>query len=424
MQRTINKLENCRSEVTIVFEKDEWKKAQDDAFKKLAQNVEMKGFRKGHVPTQLAKEKINQAEVMNKALDAILQDAYVKTLNEENIVPVTHPSVDVKKISEDECEVVIIIPTRPEVTLGEYKGLEIGHNEVTVSEEALNHEIEKRLMDNAELLLKDGAADKGDTVDIDFEGFVDGKAFDGGKAENYSLELGSNQFVPGFEDQLIGAKAEEKREVVVTFPHNYPDGLNDKEATFKVTVHEVKEKKVPELNDDFVVGLDIKDVDNVEKYKEFVKKDLLEKAEREEKNRYFDALLTKIVENASVKIPEEFVKEETESMFANLKNQVEQNGLDMDSYYKISNSTEESVKSKMAQDAKKNIERFFVMEEIAKKEEIEVTDATLEFEIAKMAEQYGMEPEKVKEIVYKNKERFASDIKQNQIVSVLLQNNK
>lgn len=423
MQRTVKKLENCRSEVTIVFEKEEWQKAQEVAFEKLAKNVEIKGFRKGHAPKQLVKEKVNQAEVMNSALDAMLQDAYTKTLTEENIVPVARPSVDVKKISDSECEVVLMIPTRPEVVLGEYKNLEIGHKAVKVTEKALKEEINKRLLDNAELVLKEDEAKIGDTVVIDFEGFIDGKAFDGGKAENYALELGSKQFVPGFEDQLVGAKPEEKREVKVTFPHNYPDGLNDKEATFKVVVHEIKEKKVPELTDEFVAGLEIKDVKTVDQYKDFVKKDLHEKGEREEKNRYFEALLTKIVDNATVKVPEEFVNEEVESMFGNLKNQVEQNGLDMESYFKITNSKEEDVRKTMAVDALKNIKRYFVLEEIGKAEEVEVTEATLEFEIAKMAEQYGMEPEKVKEIVYKNKERFASDIRQNQIVTILLQNN-
>lgn len=424
MNREIKKLENCRTEVTLTFAKEEWQSAREGALNKLAKNVEIKGFRKGHVPVQLAKDHISESEIMNSALDALLQDAYTKVLDEEHIVPVARPSVDVKKISDTECEVAIIIPTRPEIKLGQYKGLEIGHKEVKVSEKELDEEITKRLKDNAELVLKEEPAKLGDTVVIDFEGFIDGKAFEGGKAENHSLELGSDQFVPGFEDQLVGAKSEEKREVVVTFPSNYPNGLNDKEATFKVTVHEVKEKKVPELNEDFVADLSIENVKTVEEYKEFVKKDLETKAKRQEDNRYFEALMDEIVKNAEVSIPEEFVNEEVESMFNNLKQQVEQNGLDMEAYFKITNSKEEDVRKTMAVDARKNITRFFVMEEIGKAEEVEVTDTTLEFEIAKMAEQYGMEPEKVKEIVFKNKERFASDIKQNQIVTLLLQNNK
>lgn len=424
MNREIKKLENCRTEVTLTFAKEEWQSAREGALNKLAKNVEIKGFRKGHVPVQLAKDHISESEIMNSALDALLQDAYTKVLDEEHIVPVARPSVDVKKISDTECEVAIIIPTRPEIKLGQYKGLEIGHKEVKVSEKELDEEITKRLKDNAELVLKEEPAKLGDTVVIDFEGFIDGKAFEGGKAENHSLELGSDQFVPGFEDQLVGAKSEEKREVVVTFPSNYPNGLNDKEATFRVTVHEVKEKKVPELNEDFVADLSIENVKTVEEYKEFVKKDLETKAKRQEDNRYFEALMDEIVKNAEVSIPEEFVNEEVESMFNNLKQQVEQNGLDMEAYFKITNSKEEDVRKTMAVDARKNITRFFVMEEIGKAEEVEVTDTTLEFEIAKMAEQYGMEPEKVKEIVFKNKERFASDIKQNQIVTLLLQNNK
>lgn len=427
MQRTLNKLENCRTEVVVTFEEAEWKAARADAFKKLAAKVEIKGFRKGHAPEQLVKERVSDMEVTNSALDVLLQKAYESALKEEGIVPVARPSADVKKLSDTECVVSIIIPTKPEITLGEYKNLDVEHKEVKVTDEELEAELKRRLADNAELVLKDEAAEKGDTVVIDFEGFVDGKAFDGGKAENHSLELGSGQFVPGFEDQLIGAKAEEQREVKVTFPSNYPEGLNDKDATFKVVVHEVKTKKVPELNDEFVADLDIKDVHNVEEYREFVKKDLLEKAEKNEKSRFFDALLDKIVANATVKIPEEFVNEEVENMFNNLKAQVEQNGLDMDAYFKITNSKEEDVKAKMAVDARKNIERFFVLDEVGKKEEIEVNDAAIELEIAKMAEQYGMPAEKIKEIVCKDenaKARFAGDIRQNQIVTFLLNNNK
>ena len=427
MQRTLNKLENCRTEVVVTFEESEWKAARADAFKKLAAKVEIKGFRKGHAPEQLVKERVSDMEVTNSALDVLLQKAYESALKEEGIVPVARPSADVKKLSDTECVVSIIIPTKPEITLGEYKNLDVEHKEVKVTDEGLEEELKRRLADNAELVLKDDAAEKGDTVVIDFEGFVDGKAFDGGKAENHSLELGSGQFVPGFEDQLIGAKAEEQREVKVTFPSNYPEGLNDKDATFKVVVHEVKTKKVPELNDEFVADLDIKDVHNVEEYREFVKKDLLEKAEKNEKSRFFDALLDKIVANATVKIPEEFVNEEVENMFNNLKAQVEQNGLDMDAYFKITNSKEEDVKEKMAVDARKNIERFFVLDEVGKKEEIEVNDAAIELEIAKMAEQYGMPAEKIKEIVCKDenaKARFAGDIRQNQIVTFLLNNNK
>lgn len=427
MQRTLNKLENCRTEVVVTFEEAEWKAARADAFKKLAAKVEIKGFRKGHAPEQLVKERVSDMEVTNNALDVLLQNAYESALKEEGIVPVAHPSADVKKLSDTECVVSIIIPTKPEITLGEYKNLDVEHKEVKVTDEELEEELKRRLADNAELVLKDEAAEKGDTVVIDFEGFVDGKAFDGGKAENHSLELGSSQFVPGFEDQLIGAKAEEQREVKVTFPSNYPEGLNDKDATFKVVVHEVKTKKVPELNDEFVADLDIKDVHNVEEYREFVKKDLLEKAEKNEKSRFFDALLDKIVANATVKIPEEFVNDEVENMFNNLKAQVEQNGLDMDAYFKITNSKEEDVKAKMAVDARKNIERFFVLDEVGKKEEIEVNDAAIELEIAKMAEQYGMPAEKIKEIVCKDenaKARFAGDIRQNLIVTFLLNNNK
>lgn len=424
MKRTVEKLENCKTNVTVVFEENEWKEAREKAYKKLASNVEIKGFRKGKAPENLVRAKINDAEVMQHAIDILLPDAYSKVLEEEKLEPFAQPKVSVTKLSDTECEAVITVITRPEVELGDYKGLTIGHNAVVVDDEALNTEITKRLQDNAELVLKEGAAEKGNTVVIDFEGFVDDVAFEGGKADNYSLELGSNTFIPGFEDQLVGATAEQDVDVKVTFPEEYgAANLAGKPAVFKVKVHEIKEKKIPTLDDDFVADLDIKDVKTVDEYRTFVKNDLTKGLEKQEQDRYYNALLEKITENAKVSIPDEIVDNEVEAMFDNLKNQVEQNGLNMEQYFQLVKRDEESVRKEMHDVAVRNISTYFVIEKVAEVEEITVTDETIDFEVQKLASLYNMEPEKVKEIVLKDRARFAESFKHSQVSQFLVKNN-
>lgn len=424
MKTKIKKLDNCQIEATVSFEAKEWQDARDEAFKKLAKKVEVKGFRKGHVPENIVKKHINGAEVMHEAIDALLPNAYTKVLDDEKIEPFARPSVNVTKMSDTECEVVIIITTRPEVELGKYKGHKIGHNEIKVSDKDLKAEIAKKLQDNAELVVKTGKAVNGDTVNIDFEGFVDGVAFDGGKAENYSLELGSNSFVPGFEEQLVGLKAEDKADIKVTFPKEYPAGnLAGKETTFKIIVHEVKEKKVPELNDEAVADLAIKDVKTVEEFKAHVKAELTQKLTNEENNRYFTELVNKIADDAKIAIPDVIIEDEVEAMLNNLKQQIEKNGLDINQYLELTNQKLEDVTAKMKEEATRNVKNFFTLEKIAEVEEITVDDAVLELEVAKMAEQYKMEIDKVKEIVFKDKARFAENIKRDHINQFVLKNN-
>lgn len=425
MKKTVEKLENCKTKATITFEEKEWKDAQEVAFKKLAEKVEIKGFRKGKAPESLVRSHVNPQEVLEHALDSLLQEGYRKVLVEDKIEPFARPEVSVTKMSADECEVVITIVTRPEVTLGEYKNLGLKHEEIVVNDEEVVEEIAKRLKDNSELVLKEDESKLGDTVVIDFEGFVDGKAFEGGKASNYTLELGSNTFIPGFEDQLVGVKSEEERDVKVTFPSEYPaKELAGKEAVFKVKVHEIKEKVVPELNDEFVADLNIKDVKTVEEYRNFVREDLRKTHAQEEENRFFNEMLKVIRENSKVVIPDEMVEEEVEAMYGNLQKQVEQNGLTMEQYYELSKQSIDDVKARMKEEAIVNIQNFFILEEVGNKEEIEVNDAIIDFEIQKMAQTYNMEPDAVKEIVLKDKARFVENIRRDQICKLLLKSNE
>lgn len=424
MQKEVTKLENSQTNITLSFSGEEWANAQKKAFNKLANNVEVQGFRKGHAPENLVRQKINQAQVLNDAIDVVLQPAYEKVLTEEKLVPFVQPEVEVTKISESELEVIIKITTAPEVTLGSYKGLKVAREAVEVTKEEIDAEIARLCANNAELIVKDTEAKLGDTTVIDFKGFVDGKEFDGGSAENFALELGSNQFVPGFEEQLVGTKAGESKDVVVTFPTQYVPELAGKEATFKVTVNEVKEKKVPELNEDLVAELNYEGVKTVEDLTNKVSADVKTKKENQAKNAQIEEILKQIRESSTISIGEKIIEKEVESMKENFKKQVEQNGLTIDQYYQITGQKEEDTVKSMRAQAELNLKNFLVISEISKLENIKVEQKELDAEYQKIADQYGMDVAKVKEILGPQSQQLASDIHQRKIIDFLLANNE
>ena len=424
MQKEVTKLENSQTNITLSFSGEEWANAQKKAFNKLANNVEVQGFRKGHAPENLVKQKINQAQVLNDAIDVVLQPAYEQVLKEEKLVPFVQPEVEVTKISESELEVIIKITTAPEVTLGSYKGLKVAREAVEVTKEEIDAEIARLCANNAELIVKDTEAKLGDTTVIDFKGFVDGKEFDGGSAENFALELGSNQFVPGFEEQLVGTKAGESKDVVVTFPTQYVPELAGKEATFKVTVNEVKEKKVPELNEDLVAELNYEGVKTVEDLTNKVSADVKTKKENQAKNAQIEEILKQIRESSTISIGEKIIEKEVESMKENFKKQVEQNGLTIEQYYQITGQKEEDTVKSMRAQAELNLKNFLVISEISKLENIKVEQKELDAEYQKIADQYGMDVAKVKEILGPQSQQLASDIHQRKIIDFLLANNE
>ena len=424
MQKEVTKLENSQTNITLSFSGEEWANAQKKAFNKLANNVEVQGFRKGHAPENLVRQKINQAQVLNDAIDVVLQPAYEQVLKEEKLVPFVQPEVEVTKISESELEVIIKITTAPEVTLGSYKGLKVAREAVEVTKEEIDAEIARLCANNAELIVKDTEAKLGDTTVIDFKGFVNGKEFDGGSAENFALELGSNQFVPGFEEQLVGTKAGESKDVVVTFPTQYVPELAGKEATFKVTVNEVKEKKVPELNEDLVAELNYEGVKTVEDLTNKVSADVKTKKENQAKNAQIEEILKQIRESSTISIGEKIIEKEVESMKENFKKQVEQNGLTIEQYYQITGQKEEDTVKSMRAQAELNLKNFLVISEISKLENIKVEQKELDAEYQKIADQYGMDVAKVKEILGPQSQQLASDIHQRKIIDFLLANNE
>lgn len=423
MKRTVNRLENSQVELILSFEGEEWKDANKKAFDKLAKEVEVPGFRKGHAPENLVRQKIDHARVINDAIDMLLQPAYETALDEEKIMPFARPNLEITKVTDDEMEAKISIIVAPEVELGQYKGLHVEKTAVEVTPEEIDAEIAKLASDNAELITKTGEAALGDTVVIDFVGYVDGKAFDGGAANNYSLELGSNSFIPGFEDQIVGMKENEEKDIQVKFPENYVPELKGKDATFHIVLHEVKEKKVPAIDADFVSELSYDGVETVDQLKTKVENDIRTRKEQDAKNAYYEALVKLIRDGSKITIHPQIIHDEVEAMKENFANQVQQNGLTLEQYYQITGQTPEDVESKMAVDAEINIRSVLALEKIAEVENLHVTQEEVDFELAKIAQQYSMELEKVKEILKPQMSNFARDIQNRKISEFLLANN-
>ncbi len=423
MKRVVNKLENSKVEVICDVDELTWKDAQSKAFQKLASELEIKGFRKGKAPESLARQHIDTGKIFNEAINLMLQPAYEEVIREEKLQPFARPSVDVTKVSDTELQLKFIIVLAPEVKLGQYKGLNIEKAKVSVSEKEVNEAIDKLVAGSASLVVSEKPAKEGDTVVMDFVGKVDGKEFEGGKAENYSLELGSHSFVPGFEEQLVGKKSGEVVEVKVKFPEQYVPELAGKDATFTCTIHEVKEKVLPELNEELIKDLNIPEVKDVEGLKKYQKEQIKAQKEQSATNEALNKVIEEISKNAKIELAHEMIDDEVEGMRKNLEQQVQSRGMSVEQYLQITGQKEEDLSKKMHEDAEKNLRAILVMEQIAKEEKIEVSDADVEFEMAKIADQYHMELAKVKEILGKDLPRFKAEIRQRRITDFLLNEN-
>ena len=425
MERKVTKLENCHTEVLVNVDKDLWKKAQDKALKKLAENVTIAGFRKGKAPLNMAKQHIDQMKVFNEAINEVLNAVYQDILANEKLEPMVRPSFDVTKLSEDELEVKVTIVTRPNVELGKYQGYELGKKTAEVKDEEVEQAINELRKQNATVMPKEGQAEKGDIVVIDFEGSIDGVPFDGGKAENHELELGSHSFIEGFEDQLVGSSAGIEVDVKVTFPKNYgPDEIAGKDAVFHVKVNEVKQKVLPELNDEFIKDLNIANVATVEDLRKDRQATLLKQKEAGLRREYLDKLFEEIKKVSKFEVADEIIAEETEGQKKNLQNRLAQSGLDLEQYLALSRMSEEDLNKQLRSEAVKGLESFLVLEEVGQKEKIGVSDEELEFELAKMADQYKMSIDEIKKALGQQLGQFRNNMRMNRIEDFLYENNK
>ena len=395
------KIENAKAEVKATLDGETWKKAIDSAFKKLANKVEVKGFRKGQAPRHLVEKYISHNETLLDAAESLAQKALEDAVDEHDITLIDRPELKVDEINDEKCVLTFVCPILPDVKLGDYKKLEYKLEEAKVEDSEIDDQIVTLLNQKADLELKeDGEVEDGDTTVIDFEGFKDGVPFEGGKADNYDLLIGSNSFIPGFEDQLIGMKPEETKEIDVTFPDTYHvEELKGQPVKFKVTVHEIKKKVLPELNDEFVKELKYENVNTVDELRNYTKENLLKRKEDDAKRKAEDDLLDKLVEITEVEIPDVLIKSETDNIVQNYEQNFMQQGFSLAQFLQMTGQKIEDFRESQKDNAIKRIKTNLALSEIGKKEKIEVTDEDLDAEFKKMSEMYGMDVEEVKKYV-------------------------
>lgn len=381
-------------EVEIKIEGEAWKKAMDKAFSKRQKEAKVDGFRKGKVPRDIYEKHFGKESLFLDAAEEVLQDAYTKAMEQSKLIPVVQPSVDLKDVNEESVTFTFKIITKPEVKIKKYKGLKVQKEEAEVTSEEIDHEIGHLLEQYTELVTKDGKVEEGNVAIIDFEGFKEGVAFDGGKGENYSLEVGSHTFIPGFEEQVIGMKAGEEKDLDLTFPEDYHVAdLAGAKVVFHVKVHEVKEKKSRELDEDFFADLGMEGVKDEKSLRENIEKSIKEQKEMELENKYVDELLSAVGKNVEVDIPQEMVDEETDRLVHRFAQQMQMQGINLEVYYQITKSSEEDLKKQIEPEAYQNVLYRLMLEEITNLEKIEVSMEEAEKEAEEMAGKYQMKKE-------------------------------
>ncbi|KIO61035.1 Cell division trigger factor [Caldibacillus thermoamylovorans] len=419
------KLEGNQGKLTVEVDAETFNKALDQAFKKVQKQLNVPGFRKGRVPRQIFEQRFGVESLYQDALDIVLPDAYSNAIDETGIEPVDQPEIDIEQIGKGQSLIFTAdVTVKPEVKLGEYKGLEVPKVNTEVTDEDVEAELKELQKRHAELVVKeDEPAEQGDTVVIDFEGFVDGEAFEGGKAENHSLEIGSDSFIPGFEEQLVGVKAGDEKEVQVTFPEEYhAEELAGKPAVFKVKVHEVKQLVLPELDDDFAVDVD-DEVETLDALKEKIENRLKDEKEHTAKHEVENAVIEKAAENAEIDIPEVMIDNEVERMVKEFDQRLQQQGLNLELYSQFSGQDIDSLKETMREDAEKRVRVNLTLEAIVKAENIDVTEEEVEKELQNMAEMYNMPVEQIQQILGSTA-GIKEELKFNKAVQLLVDNSK
>lgn len=414
-----------KKEITITIEGKEWENALDKAFQKKVKTVTVDGFRKGKCPRNIFEKKFGKESLFIDAAEDLIQDAFKKALDEnKDLIPVVQPRVDIKSIDDKHVEFLFTIITAPALTIKKYKGLGVKKAKVKVEKDEIEHEISHLLEKYTELVTKEGSLENGDVAVIDFEGFKDGVAFDGGKGENYSLEIGSNTFIPGFEEQMIGMKPGEEKDLDITFPEDYmAEDLKGQKVVFKVKVNEIKTKQKRELDQDFFEDLGMEGVDTKEKLEKEVEESIKANKEMDAENEYLDKLLEEIGKNVEVDIPEEMVDDEVDNMIHKFSHQLQMQGLNLDMYFKFTNSDEQALRDQIEKDAYQHVLYRLMLEEIVKLEKIEITDKDIDEEIKNVTEKYHMtEEEFLKQ--FGGREMLRYDLQMRKVIETLKEANK
>ena len=426
METVCNKLEKCMMEVKVTFTTEEWKNAQEKALEKLAKNVKIDGFRQGKAPMKMVKSRVGKAAILEEATDVVLKKSYAAILLDNNIQPVGQPQVQIDELTEDVLKVTVTAPVAPEVTLGQYKGLEVKKGTVKVTKKEIEAELANYQNQFAELVIKEeGTVENGDTAVIDFEGFKDGVAFEGGKAENHSLEIGSGSFIPGFEEQVVGMKVGEEKEIHVTFPEEYQSAeLAGQEAVFKVKVHEIKTKVLPDIDDELAKDVNIDGIETLADLETYTKEQIKNKKQTEVESKFSDDIFNAVIENTPLEVPEAMVATETDQMLREVEQNLSQQGLNMELFQQLTGKTMDDMKAEMREQAEKRVKFNLILAEIVKVENIEVSDEEIDEEIKEIATYYGREFDEVKKIFEGQLGQIKSDLATRKAVQLIKDNVK
>ena len=414
------------NEIEITISGDKWKNAIDKVFAQKQKTVKVDGFRKGKVPRSIYEKKFGKESLFFEAADIVIEDAYNEAMKKSKEVPIVKPSVELKDINENECVFKFKITSRPEVKITKYKGLNVKPKEVEVTDEEVEHELGHLLERYTELVNKDekSKVENGNIAIIDFEGFKDGVAFDGGKGENYSLEIGSNTFIPGFEEQIIGMGVGEEKDLNLTFPEEYgAKDLAGKDVVFKVKVNEIKEKQNRKLDEEFFEDLGIEGVDTEKKLKNHIKEDIKKHKEMESENEYIEELLETVSKNVEVDIPEELVDEEIDRLMKRFEEHMKSQGISLDVYYQFTQSSEKDLRAQMEKEAYSNVLYRFMLDEIIREEKIEVTDKEIDEELETLAKGYNVSKEEFEKGIG-GRNNIKLDVQMHKAIDLLKELNK
>lgn len=409
--------------LTIEVDVNRFEDALDQAFKKVVKDVQIPGFRKGRIPRSIFEKRFGVESLYQDAIDIVLPEAYSNAIDETGIFPVDQPEIDVEQIERGKPLIFKAkVTVKPEVKLGDYKGLEVEKLDTEVTDEDVEEELKLLQQLQAELVLKEeGEVEEGDTVVIDFEGFMDGEAFEGGAAKNHSLEIGSGTFIPGFEEQLIGKKSGDEVDVEVTFPEKYhAEDLVGKPATFKVKIHEIKTKQLPELDDEFAKDVD-EEVETLDELKQKTRERLEEQKKTDAENELKETLIVKASENAEIDIPEAMVKSELDRMLQEFEQRLQMQGMNLELYYQFSGQSEDELKDQMKEDAEKRVRTNLTLEAIAEVENLEATDEDVEKELEEMAKMYNTDVEQLTKMLGGNTELIKEDLKIRKAIDFLVE---
>lgn len=402
---------------------EEWNEAKDRAFTKLSKKVKVDGFREGKVPRNVFEKKYGTGDIISEAMEEKVQEKYAKTIMEDKLVPVVEPKLEIVKADDEGFEVNMTFILDPEVKLGKYKELKVKKDKVKVTKEEVEHEVGHILERYAELVSKDGAVEEGDTAVIDFKGFKDNEAFDGGTAEGYSLEIGSHSFIPGFEEGVIGMKKGESKDINLTFPEDYmAKDLAGQDVVFNVTVHDIKKRVIPELDEEFFKDLDMEGVSNKEELEKVIEEEIAVQKEYQVENKFVEDLLAKASDNMTIELDEELIEAEADRMYKEFVQRLSMQGVNEELYYAYSGAKKEDILKDMKKEAEIRLKYRYLLEAIAKEEKIEVSDEEAHHELHHMCEHYHMtEEELMKEIG--SLEVVKYDVKMKKALEVLKENN-